>query len=233
MARYDHESLLQTGPTSGRVLQSIPYQRLRRVWYERQMLFRILDPYLRVAATGATDQGDGSFPATDPHLRCLQPAAGRQTGDYEEREACCRMIANLFSGKMSMLSNTQVLQTGPHLHPRRVRHARQTLVRMKLLSGVHFRSRTCVSQSQDGPSREPKVSRRTGPHLEYRQPTARQRRRPTATKNERHAATNRECIVSRQTDDDEERKTCSRILANLLFGRKSMPSNSRVIQSRP
>ena len=64
--------------------------------------------------------------------------------------------ANLLFGVVSMPPNSRVLENSPFRHRRQVWRERQTLFRMKSLSGVHLRARTCASPRQVEPSRETK-----------------------------------------------------------------------------
>ena len=89
----------------------------------------------------------------EPPLGYLLPTAWRQAGEDKKRETWCRTAANLFSGLVCMTSNSRVLESIPYQHLRRVWLERRTLFHMKLLSGVHLRTRTCVSLRQHEPSR--------------------------------------------------------------------------------
>ena len=92
-------------------------------------------------------------PHRDAHLGDGQSKAGQQTGKDMHREARRPPFANFFRGLESMPSNSPVTASSPYQHLRRVWRDRQTLCRMQLLSGVHLRVRTCVSQWREEPSR--------------------------------------------------------------------------------
>ena len=89
----------------------------------------------------------------EPHPGYLLATAGEQPSKDKKREAWCRTLANLSSGLESMPSNSRVLENRPYQHLQQLGHNRRTLFRMKLLSGAHLRSCTCVSLRQGEPNR--------------------------------------------------------------------------------
>ena len=80
--------------------------------------------------------GPSESPQADPHLGYLLFKARQHTGKDKTGESSCRTLENRVSGQNNMPPRNRVLETTPDQYLRRVWRKRQTLFRLKLLSGV-------------------------------------------------------------------------------------------------
>ena len=159
MLPYDRESHLRAGKHAP--------QHLRRVWRERQTLFRkelLSEMYIRTRTCVSLQKGKlggrGSLsPQGELYLGYLLLSVEQQPSGERKCEEGPRAVANLFPGPEGMYSNNRALESPPYQDLRRVRREWQTLFRLKLLSGAHLRTRFCVSPWQDEPTRGPQYPR--------------------------------------------------------------------------
>ena len=106
--------------------------------------------------SGTNEQKRGSRPARTRNVRYravlsrMSPPVWRAC---PPTVVCSRVAHTNISNLQSKPSNSRVLESGPHQHLQQLGHNRRTLFRMKLLSGAHLRSCTCVSLRQGEPNR--------------------------------------------------------------------------------